>query len=130
MRGASMLSVRTYEDSGVSRTLATPRGSPRSTRLSAPPVYHAKFAGRRKRSPPSARSCMRSRSFSFLDSRLIYVPPVGVFAVPGSARRRPAHAAGFGRALYRGLAALPPQPVEPEGAAWVNRADRVPVVLP
>src|SRR5205809_2528691 len=56
-----MVFVSTYSDSAVKSTSATPYGEAWSTRLSAPPVYHAKFAGRRRSSAPTDRRSISSR---------------------------------------------------------------------
>src|SRR5215207_2393409 len=63
---------------------ATPRVSPWSTLLSAPPVYQAKFAGRRRRSLSMPISSISSRKLRSLDSRLIYDPPTDRFLTAGS----------------------------------------------
>jgi hypothetical protein len=69
MRGASIVLVSTHSACGVTTTSATPSGATYSTRLLPPPVYQAKFAGRRITTAPTPARSIRSLTRSRLAAR-------------------------------------------------------------
>src|SRR5437764_6935027 len=65
MRGASMLVVTTTAPARVTTMSATPVAEAWSTRLSAPPLYQAKFSGRRSTTAPSPAFSRTARTWSW-----------------------------------------------------------------